>query len=220
MKKLKLIRNLGIAALFAYVVGDPVANHFSLEHDIDQNRISGLAEANKYKSANTGVFILTGGAGRIDHGIELAKEIGCRAFISGCDEKSRYVMERFAKNCGAEVTLGFNAHDTLGNAFEIRDWIKKNPQIRNVIIVTSDYHAARSLQALRRELTDTYNIDLLLVENKARVREANFCIYGKEMLKNALLNTPFVGEMIHGNARDSYTSRHQAGPANAPAARP
>ncbi len=104
------------------------------------------------------IVVLTGGSLRIDTGLDaLRNGYGERLFISGvyrgndvqklltlsrnlADSKDNSLIER--------IELGHEAEDTIGNAIEITDWLRRN-QYANALVVTGAYHMPRSLMELR-----------------------------------------------------------------------
>jgi uncharacterized SAM-binding protein YcdF (DUF218 family) len=112
------------------------------------------------------IIVLTGGGGRIDYGLELlGKGRAPVMFISGVN-KSVPLGELVSKAPDAvrgllnfatlgKITLGHEASNTIGNAQESFNWIKKN-KYQSVLLVTADYHMPRALAefnaAFRKEV--------------------------------------------------------------------
>lgn len=102
-----------------------------------------------------GVVVLTGGAGRIDRGLEtLRSGWAPRLFVSGVDREVK--PHEFAaeykigsRQMACCITLGFAATDTTSNASETADWIAAQ-RIRSIRLVTSDWHMRRAVLELRR----------------------------------------------------------------------
>ncbi|MEX6506925.1 YdcF family protein [Jiella sp. M17.18] len=97
-----------------------------------------------------GIVVLTGGALRIDHAIDLLKDgRGKRLLISGVNPGTSAAT--IARMTGTDrawfdccVDIDYAALNTVGNA-EIADrWAKKRG-FKKLILVTSDYHMPRSL---------------------------------------------------------------------------
>lgn len=103
------------------------------------------------------VVVLTGGAGRIDRGIEaLDKGWAGRMLVSGVDRqvKPREFAAQFhlaGTTMQCCVTLGYAATDTASNARETAGWIKDNGY-RSVRLVTSDWHLRRAHAELAKVL--------------------------------------------------------------------
>ena len=114
-----------------------------------------------------GVVVLTGGAGRIDRGLEaLRKGWSKQLLVSGVDREVRpaefaaeYKVSESEMDCC--VTLGFNAYDTRSNAAEAVDWIAEH-KLKSVRLVTTDWHMRRA----------AFDIGQLLPDDVAVVRDA------------------------------------------------
>ena len=100
----------------------------------------------KYNSA---IIVLTGGKGRIQKGIDLYKNNhGNFLFISGVFHESeleiKQKIERQVFNHNCCVVYDKNATSTFENAIEVKNWLVENPEINNLILVSSYYHLPRS----------------------------------------------------------------------------
>jgi uncharacterized SAM-binding protein YcdF (DUF218 family) len=103
------------------------------------------------------IVVLTGGEHRLSEAAKLLSENrGRRLLISGVNRATTHAdihrmtglsPERF-KCC---VDIGYDAHDTPGNAEETRAWANAH-RFSRLIIVTSSYHMPRSLVELGRAL--------------------------------------------------------------------
>jgi uncharacterized SAM-binding protein YcdF (DUF218 family) len=102
-----------------------------------------------------GIVVLTGGRHRLAEAERLLEEgQGRRLLISGANRvTSREDLRRKSGLPGdlfeCCVDIGYEAHDTIGNAEETRDWATAR-QFAKLIIVTSSYHMPRSLSELGR----------------------------------------------------------------------
>lgn len=101
------------------------------------------------------IVVLTGGAQRIDHAVELFNRgIGRRLLISGVNPRtSGNQIKNMTAGSDALfeccVDIGHDAIDTIGNANETARWIGKHGFAR-ILIVTNNYHIPRSMLELRR----------------------------------------------------------------------
>lgn len=103
------------------------------------------------------VVVLTGGANRIDRGLEiLERGKAKRMLISGVDRDVRpvelaveYKRPQRLFNCCIE--LGFQSVDTHSNALETAAWVKRN-KVKSLRLVTSDWHMRRARFELDRAL--------------------------------------------------------------------
>ena len=103
------------------------------------------------------VVVLTGGANRIDRGLEtLEKGYARKMLISGVDRDVRprelaAQYKRSMKLFGCCVDLGFRSVDTRSNALETARWVQRN-NVKTVRLVTSDWHMRRARFELNRAL--------------------------------------------------------------------
>lgn len=110
-----------------------------------------------------GIVALTGGAQRIEDAMNLlAGGYGRRLLITGVNERtSRDEIARL--NPGQQhlidccVDLDYRARNTIGNAIEIRRWMRENG-FRSVAVVTSNYHMPRTLVELDHALTEGHQV--------------------------------------------------------------
>ncbi|MCB8837237.1 YdcF family protein [Aurantimonas sp. VKM B-3413] len=97
-----------------------------------------------------GIVVLTGGALRIDHAIDLLKDgRGRRLLISGVNPGTS--VETLARMTETDkswfeccVDIDYAALNTVGNAEIANRWAKRRG-FHDLILVTSDYHMPRSL---------------------------------------------------------------------------
>jgi len=106
-----------------------------------------------------GIVALTGGDTRLSEAMNLLiAQKGQRLLISGVNPASRRSdifslldVEESLFNCC--VDLDRLAPDTIGNATQSAEWIKKN-DYHQIIIVTANYHMPRSLLEFRHAMPD------------------------------------------------------------------
>lgn len=93
------------------------------------------------------VVVLTGGSQRIETGIRLMEQQNADyLLISGVNKqvKREVLLKDVSPEQRKKITLGYEAEDTVGNAKEIDEWIKKK-KIGSILLVTSFYHMPRSI---------------------------------------------------------------------------
>jgi uncharacterized SAM-binding protein YcdF (DUF218 family) len=100
------------------------------------------------------IVVLTGGSARIDGALKLLGEgRATRLLISGVNpsvtaaDLADLVDGDLRDKLACCVDLGRQAIDTVGNAAETRDWVAAHG-FASLIVVTSDYHMARSMTEL------------------------------------------------------------------------
>jgi uncharacterized SAM-binding protein YcdF (DUF218 family) len=102
-----------------------------------------------------GIVVLTGdGGGRVSEGFKLLEEDRAqRLLISGVNPKATDREVMLAQDAPPALfqcctDIGREATDTIGNAKETAQWAKQHG-FKRIIVVTSDFHMARSLTELR-----------------------------------------------------------------------
>ena len=105
--------------------------------------------------------VLTGGSGRLEHGIDVLRHGKARRLlVAGADPSVRKVdlaaripgSATLLKCC---VDLGSESVDTRSNAEEASRWLAKN-QFHSLRLITSDWHMRRARYEFRRVLGSKY----------------------------------------------------------------
>lgn len=115
-------------------------------------------------SKSEAIVVLTGGKGRVEHGIRLlAKGVAPILFISGVGEHvtvEQLLLEHAdAKtreqlmHADVEIELDHVARSTVSNADETANFLRKR-NIRTIHLVTATYHMKRSLHEFKAQLPD------------------------------------------------------------------
>ena len=122
--------------------------------------VGALERAESHEGAPAdGIVALTGGPERIGDAMELlARGRGGRLLITGVNEKTskeeiarqRPDLRLFFSCC---VDLDYRALNTIGNAEQTRNWVRKH-RFRSLIVVTSSYHMPRTLAEISHALPD------------------------------------------------------------------
>jgi uncharacterized SAM-binding protein YcdF (DUF218 family) len=105
------------------------------------------------------IVVLTGGEDRINVALGLLRQgVGRRLLISGVNPRTSIGAIR--DQTGEErqlfeccVDIGREAHDTIGNAEETREWAAPRGY-RTLVVVTSSYHMPRTLTEFARAMPD------------------------------------------------------------------
>ena len=146
---------LGVLIIFAaWALGFVLFARYINSYEIDTN------------TKTDAIIVLTGGRNRISEGIRLLNEnLADRLFISGVPENiSIRQIEKQAKikaDDENKIELGRKAKNTIENAIETEEWIKKN-NIKSIRLVTSSYHIPRSLQEFIIYVTMENNLEVVL----------------------------------------------------------
>ena len=110
-----------------------------------------------------GIVVITGGSGRIEHGIDvLADGKGRRLLIAGADPavtKADLVhrlggRRKLVQCC---VDLGSESVDTRSNAEETKRWLIRQ-RMKSVRLITSDWHMRRARYEFRLELGTDFTV--------------------------------------------------------------
>ena len=109
------------------------------------------------------IVVVTGGSGRIEHGVEVLKAGQAkRLLVAGADPAvtKKDLIRRLGGssrwvNCC--VDLGSESVDTRSNAEEAARWLAKH-RYRSFRLITSDYHMRRARYDFREVLGDKYEI--------------------------------------------------------------
>jgi uncharacterized SAM-binding protein YcdF (DUF218 family) len=133
------------------------------------------------------IIVITGGKGRIEHGVDLiAKGKGKRLLIAGADPSVRKAdlvhrlgaKQRLFDCC---VDLGSESVDTRSNAEEAKRWIERR-HYDSLRLVTSDWHMRRARYEFNRKLDS----DVKIIPDAVRT-EPNFMTlfaeYNKYLLR-------------------------------------
>ena len=106
------------------------------------------------------IVVLTGGSKRLDTGFQLLSDgVARRLFISGVYRgvEAKQLLRLFKYRPEQEVCcieMGHAADDTVGNALETAEWVKKH-KIKSIRLVTSSYHMQRSLVEFNHAMPET-----------------------------------------------------------------
>ena len=112
----------------------------------------------------TGVVVLTGGKMRIEKGIQiLQKGYADKMFISGVfmpsEIEMKFKIEKTKKDLlDCCIYFGEKAKNTIENAFEANAWLKNNPEITKIILITSYYHLPRSIIIFEKNIQENVEI--------------------------------------------------------------
>ncbi|MGB1361142.1 MAG: YdcF family protein [Alphaproteobacteria bacterium] len=138
-----------------------------------------IAEIQKYKQPKlTSVdvaVVLTGGAGRMDKGIEILKTGKVKKlFISGVHKSFaiRRLMKEVKQNKSAynKIVLGYQAQTTFDNGLEVAEFINKN-NYKSIYLITNSFHMPRSIREVRHRLPNVKIIPYPVDNKNIKVNE-------------------------------------------------
>lgn len=140
-----------------------------------------------------GMIVLTGGADRVTDAIELfSRGYADRLLITGVNpainktEIAR-LNPKYRDLIDCCVDLGYEAVNTIGNAWEARRWAERNQLAKSLIVVTSNYHLPRAMAELRHALPE-YDLTAYPVVT-LRMRDAN---WWRSLHAARLLGTEYI----------------------------
>jgi len=156
MTPLGLRRKISLSFLFIFFLWLGGLIWFAAQIPKTQSKLS--------ENSDAAIIVLTGGAGRMEYGLQLlAQHKGSTLFVSGVGEKVtvadivKQAPDDIEKTLNeSDITIGHRAENTIGNAEEIKKWLKSS-HYKNIILVTSNYHMPRSLLEIETTLP-TINI--------------------------------------------------------------
>lgn len=135
------------------------------------------------------IVVLTGGAKRIERGIDLlARGRAKRMLISGVARSVRpqeLVAQYHARQSLFDccVDLGREAIDTRSNAKEVAGWLKRR-KFRSVRLVTTDWHMPRARFELSLQVDDDVELIGDAIQSQPNFRYL-FTEYNKYLLRRA-----------------------------------
>ena len=137
--------------------------------------------------ATQAIIVITGGKGRIEHGVKLlARGEGKRMLIAGADPSvsKADLVRRIGgrkKLIGCCVDLGSESVDTRSNADEAKRWLDRRGY-SSLRLVTSDWHMRRARYEFSRTLGDKYRMVPDAVRTEPRLATL-FAEYNKYLLR-------------------------------------
>lgn len=132
------------------------------------------------------VVVLTGGAGRIERGLEtLRRRLAGRMLISGVQRTVR--PQELAATHGVDVAifeccidLGREAIDTRSNADEVARWMERR-RFRSMRLITTDWHMPRAEFEIAKRVGAEVTIVADAVRSNPSIRQL-FTEYNKYLL--------------------------------------
>lgn len=146
------------------------------------------------------VVILTGGNNRLEYGLDLlANNAAEIAFISGVgknvsiDDILRQAPVNIRKKISPEqIILGHQAENTIGNAQEVKEWLKDstaNIEKIKIILVTSNYHIPRSLLEFSSLMPDLTVITAPVIADDNEMIFSEYHKYLASKLRHLFIST-------------------------------
>ena len=130
--------------------------------------------------ATDAAVVLTGGSGRLEHGVQVLRQRKARRLlVAGADPSvTKADIARRLRGNGRTVSccidLGSESVDTRSNAEEARRWLEKN-RFDSLRLITSDWHMRRARYEFRRVLGD----DFAVVADAVRSEPSFLTLFGE-----------------------------------------
>ncbi len=148
-----------------------------------------------------GVVVLTGGQDRLAEGVEvLASGHAGRLLISGVNPNTSasdlaHDVPKFKAYMDCCIDLGYEAHNTVGNAEETQEWTRRN-RFESLIVVTSTSHMLRALAELHHVMPGVRLVPHVVQSEDARSESYlmsgyDFRLYFVEYVKFLMVNLRF-----------------------------
>lgn len=108
------------------------------------------------KTETDAIIALTGGKNRITEAVKVLNSgLADKLFISGVGKNISLNNIQKTQNLtfpeSANINIGHQASNTIGNAKETQIWVKKN-NIKSIRLVTSNYHIHRSMIEFKEQI--------------------------------------------------------------------
>ncbi|HLW57641.1 MAG TPA: YdcF family protein [Bacteriovoracaceae bacterium] len=122
-----------------------------------------LTDKALYQISPDAIAVYTGDKGRISYALDLLKKNpSAKLFISGVYATNSF-QTLLTKNEiisaeeleGVQVDLDYNSRDTFENVRETVDFLKHNPELNKILIISSDYHILRIKMIVSHYLKDS-----------------------------------------------------------------
>jgi uncharacterized SAM-binding protein YcdF (DUF218 family) len=131
------------------------------------------------------IAVFTGHSGRINLALKIAKKHpNARVFITGVNKQNTLntLMDRF--NLQSNSNIDYTARNTVENGIETLRMLRKNPELKNVLIISHDYHLIRINLIMNKLQRENENYKLHFLGRKTNFSSyRNLKILSKEVIK-------------------------------------
>lgn len=158
----RLVISGALAFFFAIVIMVTFVVYIPIYAQMQKGRAAGAF----YQKSPDAIAVFTGDKGRIAYGMELLKKNPTsKLFISGVHEKNSFqtiinnqkspVATDDLNSPSMQVDLDYQSKNTFENVRETVQFLKSNPDLNNVLIISSDYHIMRVNLIISHFMKDT-----------------------------------------------------------------
>lgn len=148
------IQRLAISGLFVFLIGFALVATFIVYIPIYAKMQKGRASGAFFQKSPDAIAVFTGDRGRISYAMELLKKNPTsKLFISGVYAANSFqtlLNKQANPSTGAEllspsmqIDLDYESKNTYENVRETVQFLKSNPDLNKVLIISSDYHIMR-----------------------------------------------------------------------------
>jgi len=156
----RIRRILTSVGLFAFISAVAIVT-FIVYIPIYAKMQKGRAAGAFYQKSPDAIAVFTGDKGRIGYALDLLKKNpSAKLFISGVYATNSFQTligkdNKELEAAGTQVDLDYESKDTFENVRETIEFLKANPQLKHVLIISSDYHIMRINLIISHFLSDS-----------------------------------------------------------------
>ena len=136
------------------------------------------------------IAVFTGDSGRIPAALKIARKFKkAGIFITGVDgrNKLKNIIEPYELESGLlkkKFEIDYLAHNTMENVISTLRFLRKNPDIKNILIISHDYHILRISLIMNNFLESSDHFNFYYSGIPTKFSEfRNIRILSKEILK-------------------------------------
>lgn len=148
------VRRLVISGAFLSVLSIALITSFIFYIPIYAKMQKGRANGAFFQKSPDAIAVFTGDKGRIAYAMELMKNNpSAKLFISGVHTANSFqtilanqtpeTTSEEVEDAGLQIDLDYESKNTFENVRETVSYLHENPEIKNVLIISSDYHIMR-----------------------------------------------------------------------------
>ena len=145
------LRRLLISGLLSFIIFSAVLITFVIYIPIYGRNQKDITDKGLYQHSPDAIAVYTGDKGRIAYALDLLKHNpSAKLFISGVYATNSFqtLLNKnemtLAENLeGVQVDLDYESRDTFENVKETVQFLNQNPDLKKVLIISSDYHILR-----------------------------------------------------------------------------
>lgn len=157
------LRRLLISGLLSFIFFSAILFSFVIYIPIYGRNQKDVTDKGLYQHSPDAIAVYTGDKGRIAYALDLLKHNpSAKLFISGVYATNSFqtLLNKndmtFAENLeGVQVDLDYESRDTFENVKETVQFLKQNPELKKILIISSDYHILRIKMIFSHYIEDT-----------------------------------------------------------------